>query len=148
VAAENDMVDLDGLTDHPYQRLAIHISYGMAPGADYDASSRLIANQGLCRVAGDRVPGCAGTPLDYLLDHLCKCHTWRLVVAAASLQVVHVETRGWWWASDAWSLGTLGAHVFFAYCEFVIAAVLLCTLQRTSNPGRARRPHANDAGWR
>ena len=33
-------------------------------------------------------------------------------MAAASLQVVHVETRGWWWAPDAWSLGALGARVF------------------------------------
>ena len=58
-AGEYDMVAVDALSEHPYQRLANYVNYEMAPGADYDASSRLIANQGLCRVAGDRVPGCA-----------------------------------------------------------------------------------------
>jgi len=83
-AGEYDMVDVDAPTDRPYQRLAIHVNYEMAPGADYDASSRLIANQGLCRVAGDRVSGCAGAPLDYLHDHLFKYHTYEWGADASS----------------------------------------------------------------
>jgi hypothetical protein len=71
-ASEYDMVDVDAPTEHPYQRLAVHVTYEMAPGADYDASSRLIANQGLCRAAGALVPGCAGAPLNYLHDYLFK----------------------------------------------------------------------------
>jgi len=43
-------------TNHPYQRLAVHVNYDMAPGAGYDASSRHIASQGLCRVAGSVPP--------------------------------------------------------------------------------------------
>ena len=83
-AGEYDMVDVDALSDHPYQRLAVHINYEMAPGADYDASSRLIANQGLCRAAGALVPGCAGAPLDYLHDHLFKYHTYEWSADVAS----------------------------------------------------------------
>ena len=82
-AGEYDMVDVDAPTDRPYQRLAIHVNYEMAPGADYDASSRLIANQGLCRVAGDAVPGCAGAPAEYLQDHLFKHHTYEWAADAA-----------------------------------------------------------------
>ena len=79
-----DMVDVDAPSYHPYQRLAVHVNYEMAPGADYDAFSRLVANQGLCRAAGALVPGCAGAPLDYLQDHLFKYHSYGWAADAAS----------------------------------------------------------------
>jgi hypothetical protein len=83
-AREYDMVDLDAPADHPYQRLAVHVNHEMAPGADYDASARLITNQGLCRAAGARVPGCAGAPLDYLRNHLFKYYTYEWATDTAS----------------------------------------------------------------
>ena len=79
--------------------MAIHVNYEMAPGADYVASSRLIANQGLCRVVGDAVPGCAGASADYLHDHLFKYHTYEWAADAASRAreaAAEVgEVRGW-----------------------------------------------------
>lgn len=83
-AGEYDFVDLDAPTDRPYQRMAVHVKWEAAPGLDYDASSQLVANQGLCRVAGDRVPGCAGAPLDYLRTHLFLYYNYEWVADAAS----------------------------------------------------------------
>jgi hypothetical protein len=79
-----DFVDLDSPTPHPYQRLAIHVPYELAAGADYDASARAIVKQGLCWTMGASFADCRDGPLDYLHDHQFKYHTYEWVATAAS----------------------------------------------------------------
>ena len=85
-----DLVDVDARTAHPYQRLAVHVPYELAPGADFDASSAMAVRQGLCLALGKGVlPECAGASTDYVLGRMFTYNTlaWKASPSAKARTV-------------------------------------------------------------
>ena len=85
-----DFVDLDAPTPHPYQRLSVHTTYELAPGADFYATSELAVEQGLCLALGAAVlPQCAGVDTGYVRERMFKyeLYNWRADAAAKNATV-------------------------------------------------------------
>jgi hypothetical protein len=85
-----DFVDLDVPTPHPYQRLSVHTTYELAPGADFHASSAMAVGQGLCVALGPAVlPQCASVDTGYVRERMFKyeLYNWKADAAAMDASV-------------------------------------------------------------
>lgn len=91
-----DLVDVDVPTAHPYQRLALHVTYELDEdgGADYDESSRRAVRQGLCWSLGDAMQGCAGGSTAYVERYLFRYYDYDWVASEDAKRATQDAYRG------------------------------------------------------